>query len=64
VAEVVPKLLLALAPVIALQVLLQAYSLYDLAKHRKGSKLPWVIVIVLLGYIGAAAYLIWGRERD
>ncbi len=58
-----PKLL-ALAPVIALQVVLQAYSLYDLAKRRGGRRILWAAIVLLLGYIGAVAYLIWGRERD
>ncbi|HDN01523.1 MAG TPA: PLDc_N domain-containing protein [Candidatus Bathyarchaeota archaeon] len=52
-----------LAPVIALQLALQAYALYDLWKGEepRGGKLLWGVIILLLGVLGPIIYYAVGR---
>ena len=53
-----------LAPVIALQLALQAYALYDLRKGEEpmGGKLLWGVIILLLGVLGPIIYYAVGRR--
>lgn len=52
-------------PLLLIQVGLIVWALVDLTKRdrvRGGSKLVWVLVIVLIEFIGPILYLAWGRE--
>jgi hypothetical protein len=52
-------------PLLLVQVGLIVWALVDLAKRervRGGSKVVWVVVILLLEFIGPIVYLAWGRE--
>ena len=58
------ELILYLLPVIIIQLALMVYALVDVARRervRYGSKLLWVVVIVLINIIGPIVYLAWGR---
>ena len=58
------ELILYLLPVLIIQLALMVYALVDLARRervRYGSKLLWVVVIVLINIIGPIVYLAWGR---
>ncbi len=59
-------LVAALVPLVLLQLGLLAWALIDVAKRERvkgGSKLVWVLVILLVATLGPIAYLIWGREE-
>lgn len=62
-----PKtLILALAPLIALQLILMIAALVDVSRRqyvRGGSKLPWVLLVILFGTIGPIAYFALGRTE-
>jgi len=54
-----------LIPLLLIQVGLIVWALVDLAKRERvkgGSKVVWVLVILLLEFIGPIFYLAWGRE--
>jgi len=60
-------LLPLVAPLIALQLILMAVALYDLAKREHvlgGNKLVWALVILLVNMIGPVAYLLLGRKEE
>ncbi len=60
------KTILALAPIIVLQLILLAAALLDLSKRDKvtgGNKLPWIILILLVGTIGPIIYFVFGRKE-
>ena len=61
------EILPLLFPLIALQVLLAAFALWDLTRPerrvRGGSKLVWGIVIVLGELLGPLIYFFAGREE-
>jgi CBS-domain-containing membrane protein len=60
-------LLPLVAPLIALQLILMAVALYDLAKRQHvlgGNKLVWALVILLVNMIGPVAYLLLGRKEE
>jgi hypothetical protein len=53
-----------LIPLLALQLGLMAFALYDLVRRervRGGSKLLWGVVIVLFGILGPVVYFVVGR---
>jgi len=55
-----------LLPVIALQVALQTYSLYLIARRSEwglGTKVKWSVVVIALGVLGVLAFLFLGRRR-
>jgi hypothetical protein len=55
-------LLVVLAPAaLWIWALVDAIRVPDDADYRAGTKLVWVLVIVLTGFIGAAVYLAVGR---
>jgi hypothetical protein len=59
-------LLAVLLPLIAIQLGLLVWALVDLAKReqvRGGSKILWVLVILLVNTLGSIVYLVWGREE-
>lgn len=56
-----------LAPLVLIQLGLFAVALWDLIKRKRvagGNKLVWVLVIVLISYIGPILYLTIGRKDD
>ena len=65
--QVIKDLLPFLIPVLIIELVLIVVSLVDLSKRNKvkgGSKVVWVLVIVLLNLIGPILYLVWGRNVD
>lgn len=63
--EQVTKLLPLLIPILLIQLGLMAAALWDLA-HRprtRGPKIVWVLVIILVNFIGPILYFVVGREE-
>jgi hypothetical protein len=58
-------LLLILAPLIIIQLSLQAYALVDIYRHKgaKNNTPVWVVVVLLFQIFGAAAYFFLGRKE-
>ena len=59
--------LLLLLPVLLIELALIVISLVDLSKRKQvkgGSKVVWVVVILLLNLIGPILYLVWGRNVE
>jgi hypothetical protein len=52
-------------PLLLIELILMVIALVDLAKSEKtkGSKLIWVIIIVLGNLLGSVAYFIFGRRN-
>lgn len=60
--------LLMLSPLIAIQVGLQIYALYDIYK-RGGAREPlptivWVVIVVVLNLLGPILYFFLGRKEE
>jgi hypothetical protein len=56
-----------LIPVLLIEIVLWVVAFIDLSKRKKvkgGSKVVWVLVILLLEIIGPIVYLVWGRNTD
>lgn len=54
-----------LIPLLLVQVGLIVWALVDLTKRehvKGGSKVVWVLVILIFEFIGPILYLAWGRE--
>jgi hypothetical protein len=63
----VGTLLPLLIPVLLIEIALWVVSFIDLSKRDKvrgGSKVLWVVIILLLNLIGPILYLVWGRNVD
>jgi hypothetical protein len=62
----VGQLLLLLTPIIIIQLVLMIIALWDLIKREKtkGPKWLWVIIILLVNFIGPIIYLVIGREEE
>ena len=62
-----PQLILLILPIIAIEVGLTLFALWDLVKPerkvRGESKLMWGLIIVLVGTIGPILYLAIGRDE-
>jgi len=62
-----PRLLLALLPLVIIELALKIYSIVDLYKAerrvRGGNKLIWLLAILLVSTLGWLVYLIVGREE-
>ena len=58
-------LILILTPLILLQVSLQIAALVDIWRHKgaKSNTLIWVIAVIALQFVGAAAYFLLGRKE-
>jgi len=59
--------ILLILPLVAIQLGLLGFALYDLVKRnrvRGGSKVVWGLVIVLVSIIGPILYFTIGREED
>ncbi len=55
----------ALAPLIALQLILMIAALIDLSRRQKvtgGNKVPWLILIIFVNTIGPIIYFVLGRK--
>ncbi len=63
-----PRLLLALAPLVLIDLGMIIYSIVDLYKPerrvRGGNKLVWLLVILLVSTLGWVIYLLAGREEE
>jgi hypothetical protein len=61
------QVVLLLLPVIAIQLGLTIFALWDLTRPgrrvRGDSRLMWGIIIVLVGTLGPLLYLVIGREE-
>jgi uncharacterized membrane protein YhaH (DUF805 family) len=55
-----------LIPVLILQLALMIAALVDLARreHTRGPKWVWVLVIVLVNFIGPIVYFVIGRKDE
>jgi len=63
----VGQLIALLIPLVLVELGLLGFSLYDLAKRkhvRGGSKLLWVIIIVVVEFFGPILYFVLGREEE
>ena len=60
------QLLLLLSPIIIIQLVLMIIALWDLIKREKtkGPKWLWVVIILLVNFIGPIIYLVIGREEE
>lgn len=60
------QLLLLLSPIIIIQLVLIIIALWDLIKREKtkGPKWLWVVIILLVNFIGPIIYLVIGREEE
>jgi hypothetical protein len=62
----IEELLPLLVPLVILQLVLIALSLYDMTRPerrvRGGNKLLWGIVVCIFGVLGPLAYFLFGRE--
>ena len=58
---------LLLVPLILLELGLLIWALVDCLKRERvkgGNKIVWILVIVLVNFIGPILYLLLGREED
>ncbi len=64
--ELIRPYLPFLIPIILLQLLLIVVALIDLARRPKvnGPKWIWVVIIVLINFIGPIAYFLVGRREE
>ena len=60
------KLIPLLIPILIIQIGLQIYALVDLYHQEqvRGSKLLWVLIILLGEIIGPIAYFIFARKEE
>ena len=60
------KLLPLLIPILIIQIGLQIYALIDLSRQEqvRGSKLLWVLIIILGEIIGPIIYFIFARKEE
>lgn len=58
--------LLLLAPLVIVQLALMVAALVDLLRrpHVRGPKWAWVLVIVLVNFIGPIVYFVAGRQDE
>lgn len=60
------ELILALIPVIVIQLSLQVFCIVNII--RKGvanlNKAAWIVIVLLINFIGAILYLAIGRRKD
>lgn len=58
--------ILLIAPLVLLNLLLVVISLLDFFKRKyfRGNKWLWLVLIVLLQYIGPISYLLFGRKDN
>ena len=59
-------LMAVLIPILIIEIGLIVWALVDLTKRERvkgGSKVVWVLVILLFEFIGPILYLAWGREE-
>ena len=64
--ETLTEMLPFLIPLVVIELGLMTFALVDLIRRdvvKGGRKLPWGIVIVVVGIIGPIVYLLIGREQ-
>lgn len=60
------ELFLLLTPIIIIEITLLIIALWDLIKREKtrGPKWMWLIIILIVNFIGPILYLVIGREEE
>ncbi len=56
--------ILLVIPLVLINLGLIVWALIDMANRKRvrwGTKVPWVFIIILFGYIGPLVYLLFGR---
>jgi len=63
--DLLRQILPFLIPILLLQLVLIIVALIDLARRERtrGPKWAWVLIIVLINFIGPIVYFILGREE-
>ena len=63
--DLIRQLLPFLIPILLLQLALIVVALIDLARRERtrGPKWAWVLIIVLINFIGPIVYFVLGREE-
>ena len=63
--EIIRQILPFLIPIALIQLALIVVALIDLARRERtrGPKWAWVLIIVLINFIGPIVYFILGREE-
>jgi hypothetical protein len=63
--DIVRQILPFLIPILLLQLALIVVALIDLARRERtrGPKWAWVLIIVLINFIGPIIYFVLGREE-
>ena len=54
-------------PLAIAQFALMGYALYNVLKHktyRFGNRTLWIVIVVIVGFIGPAAYFAFGKDDD
>jgi len=58
--------LLLISPIIAIEIGLMIFALYDLFRPERrvkgGNKIVWAVVILVFNLVGSLVYLLAGRE--
>jgi hypothetical protein len=66
ITDINPTIIAILAPIVLIDLGMVIYSIVDLYKPdrrvRGGSKLVWLLIILLVGTLGWLLYLLIGRE--
>lgn len=61
------QIILLLAPLILLQLALQVFAIFDIAKSERqvkgNNKAVWLLVVILGSLIGSLVYFFAGREN-
>ena len=60
------KILPLLIPILIIQIGLQIYALIDLSRQEqvRGSKLLWILIIVLGEILGPIIYFVFARKEE
>lgn len=65
--ENINELLPVLIPLALLQLTLMVVALVHILRHTKyktGNRPLWIVIVVLVNYIGPVAYFIFGRSEE
>ena len=64
--EIIKQFLPLLIPIVLIEIGLMIFALVDLARRpaTRGPKWMWVLLIVLINFIGPIAYFIIGRTEE
>ncbi|MDQ0063632.1 PLDc N-terminal domain-containing protein [Paenibacillus harenae] len=61
---VLSKILPIIAPILVIQIVLMVIAIVMCvrAEHTSGSKLMWILIIMLIGLFGPIAFFLFGRR--